>query len=85
APDAAQSAPAADANTVVVTGIRGGIERAIRTKKASDDIVEAVTSEDIGKLPDTSIAESIARLPGLTAQRLNGRDQVVSVRGFGPD
>lgn len=85
APAADQSAPAADTNVIVVTGIRGGIERAIRTKKASDDIVEAVTSEDIGKLPDTSIAESIARLPGLTAQRLNGRDQVVSVRGFGPD
>lgn len=74
-----------DVQAIVVTGIRGGIERAIKAKKASDEIVEVVTAEDIGKLPDTSIAESIARLPGLTAQRLNGRDQVVSVRGFGPD
>jgi iron complex outermembrane receptor protein len=87
---AAGDAPAAAASSnevtaVVVTGIRGGIERSIRAKKASDSIVEAVTAEDIGKLPDTSIAESIARLPGLTAQRLNGRDQVVTVRGFGPD
>jgi len=86
----AAAAPAAASDTgevqaIVVTGIRGGIERSIKAKKSNDSIVEAITSEDIGKLPDTSIAESIARLPGLTAQRLNGRDQVVSVRGFGPD
>ena len=58
---------------VVVTGIRRGIEGAISLKKSSTSIVEAVSAEDIGKLPDMSIAESIARLPGLTAQRLDGR------------
>ena len=42
-------------------------------------------AEDIGKLPDVSIAESIARLPGLAAQRTRGRAQVISVRGLGPD
>jgi iron complex outermembrane receptor protein len=70
---------------VVVTGIRRGIEGAISLKKSSTSIVEAVSAEDIGKLPDVSIAESIARLPGLTAQRLDGRGQVISVRGLGPD
>jgi len=44
-----------------------------------------VTAEDIGKLPDTSIAELIARLPGLSAQRVAGRAQVISVRGLSPD
>jgi iron complex outermembrane recepter protein len=81
----AQQAPDAPAQTVTVTGIRRGIESAINVKKKSDSIVEAVSAEDIGKLPDTSIAESIARLPGLSAQRVAGRAQVISVRGLSPD
>ncbi|CAN5506892.1 TonB-dependent receptor [soil metagenome] len=70
---------------ITVTGIRAGIENAIALKKSSSSIVEAVSAEDIGKLPDTSIAESLARLPGLTAQRLDGRAQSISIRGLGPD
>lgn len=70
---------------VVVVGIRKGIEDAISVKKSSDSIVEAISAEDIGKLPDSSIAESIARLPGLTAQRVAGRAQEVSVRGMSGD
>lgn len=90
AQDAPQDAPATaeDATTldnVVVTGIRAGIESAISTKKESTSIVEAISAEDIGKLPDISIAESLARLPGLSAQRVAGRAQVVSVRGLSPD
>ncbi|CAN5819079.1 TonB-dependent receptor [soil metagenome] len=76
---------ASPVNTVVVTGIRRGIEEAISVKKNSTSIVEAISAEDIGKLPDTSIAESIARLPGLAAQRVAGRAQVISVRGLSPD
>lgn len=86
---AQQAAPAAtDApvvTSVVVTGIRKGIEDAISIKKDTDDMVEAISAEDIGKLPDQSIAESIARLPGLSAQRVAGRAQAVSVRGLSPD
>jgi len=70
---------------IVVTGIRASIENAIALKKTSTSIVEAISAEDIGKLPDNSIAESLARLPGLTAQRLDGRAQVISIRGLGPD
>jgi TonB-dependent receptor len=72
-------------DTVVVTGIRAGIEGAISTKRDATSIVEAISAEDIGKLPDVSIAESIARLPGLAAQRVAGRAQVISVRGLSPD
>ena len=72
-------------DTIVVTGIRGGIERAIDIKKESTSIVEAISAEDIGKLPDSSIAESISRLPGIAAQRVAGRAQVISVRGLSPD
>lgn len=71
--------------TVTVTGIRRGIESAISVKKNSDSIVEAISAEDLGKLPDTSIAESIARLPGLAAQRTSGRAQQISIRGMSPD
>jgi iron complex outermembrane recepter protein len=77
--------PKAEANVVVVKGIRRGIEDAISVKKDSTSIVEAVSAEDIGKLPDSSIAESIARLPGLTAQRVSGRASTISIRGLSGD
>ncbi len=70
---------------IVVRGFRPSLERAIELKRSSTSIIEAVSAEDIGKLPDVSIGETLARLPGLTAQRLDGRAQVISVRGLGPD
>ncbi|NJC41271.1 iron complex outermembrane receptor protein [Brevundimonas alba] len=83
----AQDAPqdATQVDEIVVTGIRSSIESSIASKRTNDSIVEVVTAEDIGKLPDVSIAESLARLPGLTAQRLDGRGQVISIRGLSPD
>jgi iron complex outermembrane receptor protein len=85
--DAQQSTPAAG-NTleeVVVTGIRHSIETSIATKRDSTSIVEVVSAEDIGKLPDTSIADSLARLPGLAVQRIDGRPAAISIRGLGED
>jgi len=79
----AQQAPA-DLEEVTVSGIRAGIEDAIEAKRESGSIVEAVSAEDIGKLPDTSIAESISRLPGLTSQRAEGRASAISLRGTDP-
>src|SRR5690606_8959763 len=76
---------AVNLDTVVVTGIRRGIESAISVKRDSTSIVEAISAEDIGKLTDVSIAESIASLPGLAAQRVAGRAQVITVRGLSPD
>jgi iron complex outermembrane receptor protein len=70
---------------VQVTGIRRGIENAIDTKQSATSIVESISAEDIGKLPDSSIAESIARLPGLTAQRERGRATQINIRGFAGD
>lgn len=73
--------------SVVVTGIRRGIEAAISIKRNSNSIVEAISAEDIGKLPDATVAESISRLPGVTAQRdsKSGRASSISVRGLSPD
>ncbi|HZV38082.1 MAG TPA: TonB-dependent receptor [Pseudoxanthomonas sp.] len=69
-------------DTVKVTGIRAAIASAVETKSESTSIVEAVSAEDIGKLPDISIADSISRLPGLTMQRVDGRAQVIHIRGM---
>jgi len=67
---------------IQVSGIRGSLQRAQAIKMDNTSIVEALSAEDIGKLPDTSIAESIARLPGVTGERRNGRTSGISVRGF---
>lgn len=72
-------------NTIVVTGIRAAIETALEAKREAPGIVEVISAEDIGKLPDLSIADSLARLPGVTAQRVRGRSQQISIRGLGPD
>ena len=84
----AQSASDDAANkldTVVVSGIRQSIENSINLKRNSDSVVETITAEDIGKLPDVSIAESLSRLPGLAGQRVNGRVQSIAIRGMSPD
>jgi iron complex outermembrane recepter protein len=70
---------------VVVTGFRASLVNSANIKRNSTSIVEAVSAEDIGKLPDNSITEALARLPGITAQRLYGRGQYISIRGLSPD
>jgi iron complex outermembrane receptor protein len=96
APDAQQpdTSPApGDANVkeptaegaIVVTGIRRSLQDSIQIKRRERSVVEAVSAEEIGKLPDVSIAESIARLPGIAAQRVAGRAEIISIRGFSPD
>jgi iron complex outermembrane receptor protein len=72
-------------DAIVVTGIAGSIENSMKAKQNSDSIIEAISAEDIGKLPDASIAESLSRLPGLATQRLDGRANVISIRGLSPD
>lgn len=87
APALAQQNDTAQANepaveVIEVSGIRGSLQRAQAIKMDNTSIVEALSAEDIGKLPDTSIAESLARLPGLSGERRNGRTSGISVRGF---
>lgn len=85
AQDAAPAAEEESNDDIVVTGIQVSIADSLATKRDEVSIVEVVSAEEIGKLPDVSIAESLARLPGLTAQRVNGRAQVISIRGLSPD
>jgi iron complex outermembrane receptor protein len=70
---------------IVVTGFRASLASSAETKREADAIVEAVTAEEIGRLPDNSITDALSRLPGLSTQRLFGRGQVLSVRGLAPD
>ena len=82
----AQSASADDAaGEIVVTGFRSSIDTSAAQKREATSIVEVVAPEDLGKLPDLSIAEALSRLPGLATQRLDGRANVVSIRGLAPD
>ena len=85
AQDAPQEETATQVEEVIVTGIRASVEASISAKANNTSIVEVISAEDIGKLPDVSIAESLARLPGVTSQRLDGRSQLISIRGLGPD
>lgn len=86
ATDAAQDdAQEAEDNTIIVTGFRQALDSAVGEKRSNDVILESVSAEDIGRLPDASIGESIARLPGVSSQRLNGRANSISIRGLGPD
>lgn len=80
--NAAEKKAKEEVEVIQVTGIRGALQRAQAIKMSSNSIVEVLSAEDIGKLPDTSIAESLSRLPGVTGERRNGRTSGLSVRGF---
>lgn len=79
APD---SAEAADAEEIVVTGFRGSIESSILAKREADIVVDVITAQDIQGLPDVSIAESLSRLPGVTSQRTGGQSNALNIRGL---
>ncbi|WP_404842621.1 TonB-dependent receptor [Colwellia sp. BRX10-3] len=80
---AAKEVSEQEVEVIEVKGFRGSLIESINKKRFSSSVVETISAEDIGKLPDSSIAESLARLPGLAAQRLDGRASKVSIRGFG--
>jgi TonB-dependent receptor len=69
---------------IVVTGIRASLEASMDIKRDSTGVVDAISAEDIGKFPDTNLAESLQRVPGVSIDRVNGEGSQVTVRGFGP-
>jgi len=77
-------APESEVQQVTVSGIRASVRNALAAKDASNSMVEIIASEDIGKLPDTTIAESLARLPGLSAGLDRGNASQIVARGLGP-
>lgn len=80
----AQESDDAVLEEVVVTGIRGSMERAMDIKRESSGVVDAISAEDIGKFPNTNLAEALQRIPGVSIDRQNGEGSKVTVRGFGP-
>ena len=84
-----QSAVAADSSDadIIVTGIRGSLQRNLDIKRSSAGVVDVISSEDIGKFPDSNVAASLQRLPGVSIQRsgARGEPQGITVRGFGGD
>lgn len=89
APVLAQTA-AADAaknqlETVTVMGIRASLESALNAKRADKGIVDVIKSEDIAKFPDTNLAESLQRVPGVVIDRDAGEGRNITVRGLGAD
>ena len=86
APDVPAPAPADDQlQEVIVTGLRQSLINSESIKRDALGVVDAITSEDIGKFPDTNLAEAIQRIPGVTIDRVNNEGSQVTVRGFGPE
>lgn len=81
----AQTPAAEEPGAIVVTGLRKSLADAVGIKRNTQGVVDAITSEDIGKMPDTNLAESIQRIPGVSIDRSNNEGSRVTVRGFGPE
>ncbi|MGY4397158.1 TonB-dependent receptor [Sphingomonas sp. UYAg733] len=79
--------PAAEdtGDDIVVTGIRASLRASADIKRDSQGVVDAISAEDIGKFPDTNLAESLQRITGVSIDRSNGEGSLVTVRGFGPE
>lgn len=70
---------------IIVTGIRASLDSARNIKRNAPGIVDSIASEDIGKLPDANVAESLQRITGVSIDRSGGEGAFVTVRGFGPE
>ena len=84
AQEKADAAKAAQLEGITVTGIRASLEKSLDTKRNADAIVEAVTAEDIGKFPNTNVAEAMTQIPGVTIDRSFGQGDRVSIDGTDP-
>ncbi len=80
APNAAEAA--ADAKVVVVTGVRRAAQTAQKIKQDSDDVIDSIVADDIGKFPDTNVAETLARVSGIQVRRDAGEANSVLIRGL---
>src|SRR5688500_13444004 len=89
-PAQSQTPPRPATETITVTGIRASIEKSLETKRNADAVVEVVTAEDIGKMPDKNVADAVQRVPGVTISSQSGgsggfdENDRVSMRGTNP-
>ena len=80
----AQANPEDKVEVIQVSGIKGSVIESINNKKFSKDIVDTISAEDIGRFPDSNIAESLQRITGVSIDRSGGEGQFISIRGLGP-
>jgi len=73
-----------DIETITISGLRGSLARSMDVKRDSGGVVDSISAEDIGKFPDTNLAESLQRISGVSIDRSGGEGQLITVRGFGP-
>lgn len=73
------------AEPIVVTGIRASLQESMDIKRSAQGVVDAISAEEMGKFPDTNLAESLQRITGVSIDRSNGEGSTVTVRGFGPE
>lgn len=81
---AEQTSKAKETEVIEVRGIRGALGRAMDAKREAGGVVDSISAEDIGKFPDTNLAESLQRITGVSIDRSGGEGQLITVRGFGP-
>lgn len=83
--DEAAEAPAADSAAhadIIVSGIRGGLDRALTVKRNADSVVDVISAEDVGRFPDVNVAESVQRITGVQINRVRGEGRSVNIRGL---
>jgi TonB-dependent receptor len=81
---AAESAAGEVEEEIIVTGMRASLTRAMDVKRDAYGVVDAISAQDIGKFPDTNLAEALQRITGISIDRRNGEGAQVTARGFGP-
>ncbi|MBA6252696.1 MULTISPECIES: TonB-dependent receptor [unclassified Colwellia] len=70
---------------IQVTGIMSSLSRSMSVKRNASGVVDVISAEDMGKFPDTNLAESLQRITGVSVSRSNGEGSQITVRGFGPE
>ena len=82
---APQQDDAAEVDDIVVTGFRASLQNSLNIKRREAGVVDAISAEDIADFPDTNLAESIQRIPGVSIDRDAGEGRTITVRGLGSD
>ncbi|WP_339724253.1 TonB-dependent receptor [uncultured Paraglaciecola sp.] len=78
----AAAEPESELEVIQVKGFRGSVIKSLNTKRFADTVVDAISADDIGGLPDVSIADALTRLPGVTSVRRDGQSSELNIRGL---
>ncbi|MFD2429184.1 TonB-dependent receptor plug domain-containing protein [Sphingobium scionense] len=79
-----QQAPEASSEDIVVTGIRSSLQGALNAKRNAAQVLDAISTEDIGKFPDKNVGEALQRVTGVQLTRSDGEGSGITIRGADP-